>query len=207
MRKKTITTAEIIEATIHLVAENGLENLSTRKVAARCGISDGCLFNYFENKNKLLTECLYHIDNEIDKELSSVSFSLLSVKKSVRKLWFAYFDFLLTHGDYAKFYRSFRHSSYYTYDVVKGQDKSFTFFVRLISKASEIINVNLDIFWVYIIETTLNFAIRAADKQLPYSERDKEKYFALLANGIGGVFRDAKDWDNDDGDNKIEKKH
>lgn len=196
MRKKSITPEEIIQATIHLVAENGLENISTRKVAASCGISDGCMFNYFESKNDLLIKCLYHIDNEIDAELSRTNFNILKMKKSIRALWFTYFDFLIEHGDYTKYYRQFRHSSYYTEEVVKGQDKSFSFFARLIASGSNVLNVNLDIFWVYIIETTLNFAVRVVDKQLPYNEKDKEKYFAFLANGISGIFKNAKDWES-----------
>lgn len=198
MKLKNGASNQIIEATIHLVAQNGLENLSTRKVAAECGVSDGYLFNYFENKNDLLVKCLYYIDNEIDAELKKANINILYIKKSVRELWFAYFGFLISHGDYAKYYRQFRHSSYYNDEVIKGQDKSFAFFVKLISMFSSRFRVDQDIFWVYLIETTLNFAIRVVDGQLPGKAEDTEKYFSLLVNGISGIIKDTNDWNKDD---------
>lgn len=194
MRKKIISPETIMLSTIHIVAKDGLENLSTRKVAAESGISDGCMFNYFKSKTDLLIQCLYFIDRQIDAELSTVHFNMLSPKKSIRELWFNYFNFLISHGDYARFYRQFRHSSYYNAEVVEGQNKSFSFFVKLIKNVSPLFNINMDIFWVYIIETTLDFAVRVADKQLPCEESDKEKYFALFANGISGVLKGTNDW-------------
>jgi AcrR family transcriptional regulator len=194
MRRKEINPNDIIEATIHLVAKNGLENLSTRKITSECNISEGSLFYHFNGKTDLLVQCLYHIDEEIDHALQQVHVNLLSLKKSVRLLWFTYFDFLIHHRDYTQFYMQFRHSSYYTDDVIHGQDKSYSFFTELLKKVLPALNINTDIFWVYVIETTLNFAIRVSDGQLPCTDQDKDKYFSLIANGIGGVFKSTKNW-------------
>lgn len=79
MRKKTISPQAIIEATILLVAQNGLENVSTRKVAEQMGIAEGSIFNYFPTKRNLMVICLNYIDNEIDITLKSVSFQGLNI--------------------------------------------------------------------------------------------------------------------------------
>lgn len=194
MRKKQINPIDIMEETIHLVSELGLENLATKKISVACGISEGSLFNYFANKNDLLVKCLYYVDTEIDQVLSEVPIHLLNLKKTIRSLWFAYFNYLIDHGDYAKFYRQFRHSSYYTDEVIKGQDKSFSFFTGFLKKVVPTLQINTDIFWVFVIETTLNFAVRVADGQLPRTDKDIEKYFSLITSGIGGVLKSQKDW-------------
>lgn len=196
MRNKSIEPEQIIIATIHLVAQNSLENLTTRKVAAECGVSDGYLFNYFENKTDLLTKSFFHIDNEIDAELKKVHINVLAPKKTIHELWMTYFNFLVENGDYAKYYRQFRHSSYYTPQAIEGQNESYKNFITVIAKGNGLFNIEMDIFWVFVIETTLNFAVRVYDKQLPCSEKDKEKYFAMLAYGMNGIIKNTKEWNS-----------
>lgn len=194
MRTKQIDPEKIIQKTIHISANLGLENLSTKKVSTACEISEGSLFNYFKNKNELLVQCLYSIDHDIDAVLSDVPINILEIKKTIRNLWFSYFNYLIQHGDNAKFYRQFRHSSYYTDEVIKGQDKSFSFFTGFLAKVLPSFQINTDIFWVYVIETTLNFAVRVVDGQLPSSDKDIEKYFSLIVNGINGFLKGSKNW-------------
>ena len=47
---------ELIEAGITLVAKEGLEGFSLRKVAAVCGVSHAAPYSHFENKDVLLEE-------------------------------------------------------------------------------------------------------------------------------------------------------
>lgn len=189
MRKAKINKEDILNATIQLVGDIGLENVTTKKVAAHCGISEGSVFNYYQSKKNLLTQCLYHIDQQIDNVLQQVPISPAELMPSVQGLWFTYFEYLVSHGDYAKYYRAFRHSSYYTEEVVAGQDQSFTYFSKLLRSNVPMLPFNINIMWVYIIETTLNFAIRIADGTLPYGENESENgiYFKLLMTGVTGI--------------------
>ena len=50
--------AAIIEAAVQLFTEEGFHASSTRKIAARAGVSEGTLFNYFGSKNDLLLAIL-----------------------------------------------------------------------------------------------------------------------------------------------------
>lgn len=192
MKKQIITPDIIIEATISYVAEYGLENVTTKKVALSLGISEGTIFNNFANKRALLTACLYYIDNRIDEALKHVSFHSLSLKKNLRQMWYAYFEYLTAHRAYAKFYFQFRQSSYYTQEVIDGQSRSFSFFTKFIKKNSSLFAFNPDLYWVFVIETTLNFAIRVADKTLPGTPEDIERIYSLLSNGFLGSIRIGK---------------
>lgn len=174
----------IKEATITYVAEHGLENLTTKKIALSMNISEGTIFNNFSSKKELLAECLYYIDRKIDQIFESIPFHGLNVSKTIRELWFSYFDFLVAHGSYAKFYRQYRQSSYYTEEVITGQDDSYSFFITVIQKNAHIFGFNPDIYWVFIIETTLNFAIRVADGQFPGDRKTAECFYKLITHGI-----------------------
>ena len=60
---------ELIEAGITLVAKEGLEGFSLRKVAAVCGVSHTAPYSHFENKDVLLEEMQNYITNGFSEEL------------------------------------------------------------------------------------------------------------------------------------------
>lgn len=179
----------IREATIDLVAENGLENFTTKKAAALIDISEGSIFNNYPNKVALLTDCLYSIDSEIDEVLKSIPLRLNAFTSYVHDLWYAYFHFLISNGNKAKFYLQFRHSSYYTDEVITGQDKSFQFFSNFLRNHSSILKTKSDIFWVFMIETTLNFAIRVVDERLQSDDKSIDAMYDLIIHGISSIIR------------------
>lgn len=186
MKKQIITSEMIIDATIEYVANFGLENVTTKKVATSMGISEGTIFNNFANKKTLLIECLYFIDSRIDQTLKNVKFQGLSITKNIRGLWYDYFNFLAQHGSYAKFYRQFRQSSYYTEEVMAGQNQSFAFFTKYIKKNAHYFGFNPDFYWTFIIETTLNFAVRVSDGTLPGKAEDIDRIYGLISHGFIG---------------------
>ena len=86
MKKQTITPESIIEATILYVANNGLENVTTKKVALDMGISEGTIFNNFASKKALLEACLFYIDRQVDAVLKGISFKEIHITKIIRKM-------------------------------------------------------------------------------------------------------------------------
>lgn len=186
MKKQTITPESIIEATILYVANYGLENVTTKKVALDMGISEGTIFNNFANKRTLLIACLYYIDRQVDTVLKGVSFKEIHITKIIRKMWFAYFNYFVEHWPYARFYCQFRQSSYYDEDVIEGQCQSFSFFSKFLRQNAHRFGFNTDFYWVFIIETTLNFAVRVANGTLPGTPEDVEWIYGLISHGFLG---------------------
>lgn len=184
----------IKEATINYVAAYGLENVTTKKVALSMGISEGTIFNNFPNKKALLAECLYYIDSQIDAALRAVEFSGINISKNIRHMWYAYFNYFVEHWTYAKFYRQFRQSSYYDSEVTTGQEQSFSFFSVFIRKNAALFGFNPDFYWTFLIETTLNFAVRVAEGSLPGTPKDIERIYRLITHGfIGNLKLGRKD--------------
>ena len=101
MRKQTIDAGQILEITIAQTAREGLENLSTRRIAKECGISEGSIFHYFHSKPELLAACFYHVDRQVDAQLKQVDIKLFSLRRNIRELWFLYFGYFASHGDHA----------------------------------------------------------------------------------------------------------
>lgn len=58
---------KLIQATLKLLDEGGLENVKARKLAANVGISVGTIYNIFGNVDKLVQEVSAHILSDMNK--------------------------------------------------------------------------------------------------------------------------------------------
>jgi AcrR family transcriptional regulator len=56
--RSAYTVEAIYEATIQVLVQGGMQSLTTTKVAERAGVSVGTLYQYFPNKNALLSAAL-----------------------------------------------------------------------------------------------------------------------------------------------------
>jgi len=63
------TITAIMEATAHILREEGHDQLNTNRVAARAGISIGSLYQYFPNKETLIAELRRQHFEEIREEM------------------------------------------------------------------------------------------------------------------------------------------
>ena len=153
------------------------------------GISEGTILKNFKNKKALLHACLYYIDRQVDVVLKGVSFQEIHITKIISKMWYAYFYYFVEHWHYARYYCQFRQSSYYDEEVMKGQKKSFSFFSEFLRLNAHRFGFCPDYYWVFIIETTLNFAVRVANGTLSGTPEEVERIYGLISNGFLGSLK------------------
>lgn len=106
MTKKSIKKKRMlcyyIEATQHIIEEEGIENLSIRKISAKAGYNSATLYNYFEDLEQLIC---YSLISCVMKYFISLN-KLFDIKNK------SYITFLLTWREYAVF--SFQKPKIYT---------------------------------------------------------------------------------------------
>ena len=56
--RSRIAVAAILEATTRILTEEGYEKANTNRIAERAGVSIGSLYQYFPNKESLITALL-----------------------------------------------------------------------------------------------------------------------------------------------------
>ena len=78
--------SDILEAAIYLFAEEGFHNVSTRKIAARAGVSEGTLFNYFSSKNELMRAILGRIYRELTDNASVILRECMDSRERLQQL-------------------------------------------------------------------------------------------------------------------------
>lgn len=69
--RSRITVDAILEATTHILTEEGYNKANTNRIAERAGISIGSLYQYFPNKESLLAALMEQHSNEIAELVES----------------------------------------------------------------------------------------------------------------------------------------
>ena len=65
MNPMATSKENILQISRKLIQQNGWAGVNIRSVAAACGVSVGCLYNYFESKTDLLSATVESIWNDI----------------------------------------------------------------------------------------------------------------------------------------------
>lgn len=94
VRKKTeIRQEQIKKAVLEIISKEGLNNVSTRNLAKKVGITEGAIFRHFKTKRDIILGIMEDVKNELITDLRKIS---CSDKPSEEKL----FNFLCTHVRY-----------------------------------------------------------------------------------------------------------
>lgn len=69
--RSRLTVEAIIEATTHILTQEGYDKANTNRIAERAGISIGSLYQYFPNKESLMAALIEQHSNEIAELVES----------------------------------------------------------------------------------------------------------------------------------------
>ena len=202
--RTTNKSKNIMEATMQIVAEQGLTALSTRLAARRAGVSDGLMYRFFESKDELLYACFESVHREIaglfdgmTEELAAKG--LMNEKADPSQLmhviWEKYFRFLIQNGYKTLFYFEYRNSSYIKQIQERDEDARATYFegfVSIMNLAEEMFHfegkISEAVLWSYILDTSGMFAGRIIRGELPDTEETITQVWQLMGSGLNGLF-------------------
>lgn len=77
------TRKKILDAALEIAADKGFEQARTAEIARRAGVAEGSIYNYFRNKDDLLTHMVREYAGSFLRELSA---RISSEKDPLRKL-------------------------------------------------------------------------------------------------------------------------
>lgn len=77
---------EIIEAAAVLIGEKGIQNLTTRNLAAKIGFSEPALYRHFKNKTEILKSLLLFYKEKLAKGLYEITSSNISGLEKIRQM-------------------------------------------------------------------------------------------------------------------------
>jgi AcrR family transcriptional regulator len=95
----------LIEAGIEIINQLGPEQLSLRKAAARCGVSQAAPYSHFESKEDLLAAMQEHVTKQLMSELQAAVAACPDSHSPEALIWMgkSYVMFFIRHPQYFTF--------------------------------------------------------------------------------------------------------
>ena len=95
---------EMIENSIKIMATEGYEKFSLRKVAKACGVSHTAPYRHFKNKDSLIAAIIDQVNNKFDQILKeAVKKYPEDLQSQLKEMAFLYVKFLVENPEYMKF--------------------------------------------------------------------------------------------------------
>lgn len=95
---------DLIEAGIEIVSEKGEKELSLRKIAAKCNVSQAAPYAHFQSKEDLINAIQEYITDEFLKFLKASQENVEAYSdKAIYKMGEAYISFFIEHPFYFRF--------------------------------------------------------------------------------------------------------
>ena len=96
LRQKEETRNNILEAAYSIVKEEGWQGLSMRKIADKIEYTAPIIYEYFSNKEAILTELTGKGFIKLSKELQNARAKFDKPEDQLEAMWMAYWDFAFT---------------------------------------------------------------------------------------------------------------
>jgi len=83
-----MTVDAIVQASIQLIAEQGVGFITTAKIAERAGVSIGSLYEYFDNKEQIIDAATAHLAGDAINAVQEMTPDILTMKprEAVREI-------------------------------------------------------------------------------------------------------------------------
>ncbi|MCB0036328.1 MAG: TetR family transcriptional regulator [Anaerolineales bacterium] len=114
--------AEIIQATIDLVAENGLTGTTISQIAKRAHASPGIIYHYFETKDDIIHLVYETITAEYVAVMMAGFPAEAPWQARLKHIWLKTYTYFVENPHKATFHEQYKHSAYYTEGTERGAD-------------------------------------------------------------------------------------
>lgn len=179
--------ATLIDRTISVIAEEGLDGTTTKAIVSGTGINEAYIYKYFRDKEDLMAQTFSSLDEElITKAMTHIPVMYMTeMDFEMRCLFFytAIWRFLL--GDSRKCLAFIRYyfSPYFKKYSSEEHKKRYEPLVRKFNDAFRE-KANTWMILRHILETMLSFAVKVFDKELPDNDNTAKHVFTLVYASI-----------------------
>lgn len=127
-----------------VVATEGIERVTTRKVSKGAGLSDPYIYQCYSDMDDLLKSAFLEINKEIAEIIKNMlqtynpeSITQEETEKRCWEMWSTYWDFLMAQPEKTIFYWRFSQSGYYSKELFDARQKNFDLFFKFLNDAEE----------------------------------------------------------------------
>lgn len=194
------TEAAMLQTTMDIVAEKGLDGFSMKQVTTRMGVAESLLYKYFGTKENLLYQCFLVVNRQIGALFENVTLppacDEAAIAAFVQQQWERYFLFMVGNGSRSLFYYSYRDSRYLSGalmgnnpEMAQAMAGSVRMMQGIVAGAGVSLKVPADYAWLYLLESTGSFVRYIIRNGLDLKEVDLNSVWRLVSGGLLGAVR------------------
>lgn len=191
----SVRKAKIMDATMRIVAERGLESFAVIQVSKKTRINEALIYRDFQTKENLLFECYNEVAQQVSDLYRNPQMIDLTSKESIvhalHDAWIMYFSFLVENDYKTIYYQSYRDSEHmrtYLQKEKEGKAADFDGFKSMVRPIISLVhlpkNMNMDYIWTFVMDTSGIFAKRIIRQELPNTQESYEYIWNLLFFGL-----------------------
>ena len=182
----------LIDGTIHVIAQDGLDKATTKQIGTFTSINEAYIYRLFEDKEDMFTKAFDKMDEELlTKAMQHVEIMYLqSMEYEMRcRFYFsAIWKLLLEDRDECLAYVRYYYSPYFTRYSAESHKRRYK---PLVDKFKDAFIDEADVWMIlnHILNVMLDFAVKVHNDQMPKEDNYAEHVFRVIYQSVKQYFR------------------
>lgn len=185
--------SRLIDRTIIVIAENGLDKTTTKAIVKGTDINEAYIYRYFSDKEDLLSHVFDTLDEElvakVMQHLPVMYMRELEYELRCRVFFEAVWKFLLGNKEKCLAFVRYYYSPYFTKYSAESHKRRY---VPVVEKFKEAFKDEADVWMIlnHILNVMLDFAVKAHNGQMPKEDNYVEHVFLVIYASVKQYFRE-----------------
>ncbi len=192
MKRKEICQG-LIDGTIHLIATEGLDGTTTKRISEVTGMNQVYIYRMFKDKEDLFAKTFEYLDDELIAKLlyhfPIMSLEGHSIEERSRMLFSVLWRFLLGNCEKCKCYVRYFYSPYFDKYSKESHKENFKEAVRVFSTAFKE-EANTWMLLNHIMNVMFDFSLKVIDGEVGDNDDTAEHVFRLVYVSVNQYFRE-----------------
>jgi len=182
----------LIDGTIHVIAQDGLDKATTKQIGTYTGINEAYIYRCFEDKEDMFARAFDKLDEElVSKALKHVEVMYMQgmeYEMRCRFYFSAIWKLLLEDRDECLAYVRYYYSPYFTKFSAEAHKSRYT---PLINKFKDAFREEADVWMIlnHILNVMLDFAVKVHNDQMPKEDNYAEHVFRVIYQSVKQYFK------------------
>ena len=186
----------LITGTIHIIATDGLDNVTTKKIGTETATNEAYIYRCFAGKEDMFSKVFDYLDDELaSKAMECVSVMYITDIDFAQRchIFFAdIWNFLLSNSEKCLTYVRYYYSPYFKkYSYISHKNR----FKPLVEKFSMAFIDEADVWMIlnHILNVMLDFAVKVHNDHMPKDDDYIEHVFRVVYASVKQYFKSPQD--------------
>lgn len=185
--------SRLIDRTIIVIAENGLDKTTTKAIVKGTDINEAYIYRYFNDKEDLLSHVFDTLDeelfNKVMQHLPVMYMRELEYELRCRVFFEAVWKFLLGSKEKCLAFVRYYYSPYFTKYSAESHKRRY---MPVVGKFKDAFKDEADVWMIlnHILNVMLDLAVKVHNDQMPNEDNYSEHVFRVIYASVKQYFRE-----------------